>query len=263
MVKKKRPQRHEEERDEEGTAERQAEAQPAFCLCFGQLHKLFANCQSCGKVLCEKEEAEECVFCHQPLSRGHDTELVTDAFFEKAVAAKQRLLDFQEGKQASKNIIDDQTDWYELKNNLWESKEVRRQAEEEEARQESRKERDERLLQIEIDFEKGTATGKDVSRALHSEKEEVRQFLDGVGRKEQGKKDRELGHSKTHEESLQAVVRSVKEALQGKAGEDPHPRKTRQQPVVQNDDAFAVLSEFGRAMEDPGQNAQVKVRADI
>lgn len=236
--------------------------QPSFCLCFGQLHKMVTSCQSCGKVICEKEKSDDCLFCHQPLHSMDESSLVANAYFEKAIAAKQRLLDFQEGRQASKNIIDDQSDWYELKHNLWESKEVREKAEEAEARMLRAKEEQERHLTYDIDIRQGTVTGREVVASLGVEKEQVREFMSKVGEKEQQKKDREMTQSVVQELTLQTVITNLKEALQakGKQGKESKAESHPAAPprVVQNDDAFAVLSEYGKAMSLRTSDGQPK-----
>jgi hypothetical protein len=254
MVKKKAKPRQEDPKSPFGTQETDdtPDFKPSFCLCFGQLHKLVTNCQSCGKVICEKERSDDCLFCHQPLNRLEQTDLIDNPYFEKAIADKQRLLDFQDGREASKNIIDDQSDWYDLKHNLWESKEVREKADDEEARMLKQKAEQERHLTFDIDFQLGTAVGKEVVGSVGAEKEHVRAFLSKVEEQEQQKKDREITKSVEQDSTLQTVITSLKEALQAKGkqvreGKEAPPPFSHQR-VVQNDDAFAVLSEYGRAM---------------
>ena len=104
MVKIKKKQEDKKIEATENLSEESAEIKRSLCLCFARIHKLIANCQSCGKVICEKEGLPDCLFCHQPIEEEEEEDLITTAYFENAVHHKEQLLEFQASKIAKKNI---------------------------------------------------------------------------------------------------------------------------------------------------------------
>lgn len=111
-----------------------------ICSCQATLHPLINNCLSCGKIICEQENEGPCLFCGNLVFRrnksGQSTnkftyqnigeeENITDPEFKQAEELKKRLLQYDASKIAETNIIDDQTDWFEMKEDVWNSKQTK------------------------------------------------------------------------------------------------------------------------------------------
>ena len=106
------------------------------CNCQASVHPLINNCTSCGKIVCEKENIGPCLFCGnevlkrpQPGEITKNTQLFDDISqdleFKKAEDLKNRLLQYDASQIAETNVIDEQTDWFEINENVWSSKEAK------------------------------------------------------------------------------------------------------------------------------------------
>lgn len=102
------------------------------CTCQARRHKLVSNCLSCGKIVCEQEGEGPCNFCGSLVLKEGSTYagldvgaemLLTDSEVAAEAYAK-RLVDYDRNSAARTTVIDDQSDYYEIENNTWLSKEV-------------------------------------------------------------------------------------------------------------------------------------------
>jgi len=93
--------------------------------------------------VCSTEGEGPCCFCGNPVYYPHnidefeeqvalmknieeDPELIQNYF--KAVETKEKLINFDKGDIAKKNVYDGDTDWYELKNDVWQDDTIRKEA---------------------------------------------------------------------------------------------------------------------------------------
>lgn len=106
-------------------------------------HSLINNCLACGRIVCDKEGEGPCMFCANPVLKPEnineyeeqmkllkdmedDPEIMKS--YIKAVENKNKLIGFDKSDIARKNMIDEDTDWYEIKNDVWQSDEIRSHA---------------------------------------------------------------------------------------------------------------------------------------
>lgn len=115
------------------------------CFCMGTKHPIVANCSDCGRIHCLQEGEDSCIECKSHLFTKNEflKKCINDENLKKCHDHKEKLLKFQKEFYSKMNIIDDYTDWYEISNNTWISKEMRDIA----------KEKDEELEKIKDDMD--------------------------------------------------------------------------------------------------------------
>lgn len=98
----------------------------------GTKHPIVSNCENCGRIQCLQEGEIECIECNTKFTTKVDyiKSLALDANLKKSYEHKEKLLKFQKEFYSKMNIIDDYTDWYEISNNTWISKDMRDMAKE-------------------------------------------------------------------------------------------------------------------------------------
>lgn len=229
-----------------------------ICFCFGKIHKLIGNCQSCGKVICSNEGEPDCLFCHNPIFPNDESDLVSDKYFEKAISHQQKLLEFQADVGSKKNIIDDQNDWFEVKHDIWQSTEVRKMAEEKMNQKQIEEKRRKELIVYDIDMKTGKVEGKEVLSDAADEKSQVRNFLEQIDQKSGS--NLKFIENEIDDENLRNAVREIKSGLESKKKtEKPDQVKKPLSKIVQNDMCFDVLLEYERVMQqDRNQKANKK-----
>lgn len=100
-----------------------------LCNCMATEHDLIGNCLACGKIVCAIEGRGHCMFCgHMVLPKGEFPNSIPDeASFVAAFRHKDKLLGYERDNDKNK-IYDDQTDWFELADNVWLTEEDRAEA---------------------------------------------------------------------------------------------------------------------------------------
>jgi hypothetical protein len=98
-----------------------------ICFCMSSKHPLVGNCLECGRIQCLQEGDSECIVCGASLLKKDDymKQCSVDKEMKKAYLHKEKLLKFQAEFYSKMQIIDDFSDWYEISNNTWISKENR------------------------------------------------------------------------------------------------------------------------------------------
>ena len=99
-----------------------------------QAHGLINNCLGCGRVVCESEGEGPCMFCGNQVVRPENIdeqaenerlmrELENDPSLSQtyfvAIDHKSRLVKQDRDRHHARNLIDEDTDWYEIKNDVW------------------------------------------------------------------------------------------------------------------------------------------------
>ena len=126
------------------------------CECLGQKHNLVNNCTECGRIVCMQEGSGPCFFCgalvctkeeQEILARNSkksqklyeklltqaiesDTEAKTDTSagdesLQKAIAHKNRLIEYDKSGVRRTKVIDDECDYFASDTNRWLSKKER------------------------------------------------------------------------------------------------------------------------------------------
>ena len=106
------------------------------CDCQSLKHSLVNNCLSCGKIVCSQEGSGPCLFCGS-LVVTNDEQMVLDkknkksemlykklvgdsrSQYQAAIDNKNRLLEYQANSAKRTQIIDDESDYFNVDNNKW------------------------------------------------------------------------------------------------------------------------------------------------
>jgi hypothetical protein len=141
-----------------------------LCGCMAKDHRLINNCTACGKIACEQEGEGPCFFCGNPVFSPENLSRYEEEFkfqlqlesdpdlaesYFKAVDHKDKLLKWEENDVARKNVYDEDTDWYEVKQDVWATKEVRQHAIQKMAQIEEEEEIAKKVDIMNINFETG------------------------------------------------------------------------------------------------------------
>lgn len=119
-----------------------------ICNCQATEHPLFMNCLNCGKILCEIESGSECTFCG--VDTGRNSNNINSESLKKAIAHKNKLLEFERTSAQRTTVIDDQADYYSMNN--WISPEERENLRKREHEIRVSKEQDKRKVKLSFDF---------------------------------------------------------------------------------------------------------------
>jgi len=117
------------------------------CKCLAQKHMLINNCAECGRIVCAQEGAGPCIFCGNLVCSREDMEAIErdskkskklhekllaqtyeedkeeDASLQKAIAHKERLLEYDKNCTRRTKVLDDEADYFS--DNRWLSKKDR------------------------------------------------------------------------------------------------------------------------------------------
>jgi len=144
-----------------------------------QIHGLINNCLGCGRVVCEQEGEGPCCFCGNTVLKQENMDELVEAdrimkemeddpslsqTYYVAVEHKAKLLNQDRDKGSIKNKIDDDADWYEVKNDVWQDSSKRKEALQRMVHKDAEEERARNEEYMAFDF----GTGK-----VHSEKVKV------------------------------------------------------------------------------------------
>ena len=162
-----------------------------LCDCMVTRHKLINNCLACGRVVCEQEGEGPCFFCGNPVYKagnplgGQDFMTIEDAQIidaskQKALEHKNKLLAYDKNKVQGSNIIDDETDWYEITDNVWLEQKQRDYALAKMKEEDAKREEDDKGIKLAFDintnqFVEGKST-YDASKGI----EEAHAFMNEV-----------------------------------------------------------------------------------
>lgn len=157
-----------------------------------QAHKLINNCTGCGKIVCELEGEGPCSFCGNPvlkpenmdqfaeterLMREWEADSSLSQTYFVAVEHKTRLLGQDKERGAAKNLVDEDTDWYELKGDVWQSDDLRRQAVQMMIKQEEEDRFAKENVMTSFNFNKGTVEEKKITFDRSKEKALIAEMI--------------------------------------------------------------------------------------
>lgn len=114
------------------------------CQCHATKHKLINNCVNCGRIVCEQEGEGPCQTCGVKVfgrsaikGKGLQVTSSVDQEFPefqeafdlekaKAVAHKDKLLKYDKSDFMQKNVFDEQLDWYQMQDDVWQNDDARK-----------------------------------------------------------------------------------------------------------------------------------------
>lgn len=197
-----------------------------------QRHPLINNCLHCGRIVCEIEGAGPCFFCgnivvgkNSKETYEEDLEFFTkldedpilqESYF-KALENKDKLLGYEKTMDGTKNIVDDEVDWYEIKNDVWQDKTVRQEAMKRVLQHESEDPTGKTRTVFDIDKRTGKLTSTDVRVCGEQDrKDEMKRFLAKIEKFEREKRSvMGLIEQQTFEdEKVSKLVKNVKKQYQ-------------------------------------------------
>eukprot|EP00124_Ichthyophonus_hoferi_P001078 Ihof_evm18s49 gene=Ihof_evmTU18s49 len=166
-----------------------------MCDCQAQTHRLVGNCLECGRIVCEQEGAGPCMYCGK-MSIGDTTVglgsktavkkerqrlkeeaggvngLVmttqeVDPGLERALAAKDRLLQFDLQNVQRTKVIDDENDYFEV-DNRWLSQKERLERKHAERAMLEAKQKAKKSFVVTLDFTGKTVIEEDAAKDIEA-----------------------------------------------------------------------------------------------
>lgn len=256
---------------------------PKKCDCMAQAHALVNNCTGCGRVVCEYEGEGPCSFCGNPVLKPQnmDQHAETERMMREweadsslsqtyfvAIEHKTRLVNQDRERGTAKNVVDEDADWYEVKSDVWQKDEVRRQAVQMMIKQDEEDKFAKENVISSFNFNKGTIEEKKITYDRSKDKEliaammaEEQQGTEIELRMMQQETDRRL--KEKDKELLESVTAAYKEKV-----EKSEARGARNDfqihKKVENDDCY---QEFLKAIdhiqkkEKPADNEEIYDKA--
>ena len=99
-----------------------------MCYCQALIHEFFSNCTECGRIIWVVEGEGDCLFCGNYVESHTvipDIDQVDDPNYKKALENRRKLLEFDCNEIVHSGIKDQTSDWYEIENDVWQSREQR------------------------------------------------------------------------------------------------------------------------------------------
>ncbi|KRX07087.1 hypothetical protein PPERSA_05251 [Pseudocohnilembus persalinus] len=198
------------------------------CECHGMLHKLINNCINCGRIVCEQEGEGECQTCGNKIvarAIGQGIQQVQentlqmefpafdqdlDLEKQKAIQLKNTLIKRDKSDFIKNNVFDEQVDWYQIQDNVWQSKENREKAVERLIERNNKMQEIQNSHDVFFDPQTGTWTGQerqfDEKQFLESAREFQNTMTGDSGDRQKG----EVGVSNLSQQEKQVydIVRS-------------------------------------------------------
>ena len=211
------------------------------CDCQSLRHALVNNCLACGKIICVQEGSGPCLFCGNLVVTNEEQsvldkknkksemlykKLVGDSRsqYQAAVDNKNRLLDYQANSAKRTQIIDDESDYFNVDTNKWLTPEQREamRRKKEELQQEKHKSRLDRKITFDFAGRKVVEEEDQSEYNMNDDKEMMKLF-------------------KNDAFSVEAEIKRRSEA-----GDIVNPNITRSRPMY--DEVAGGLGSGGRGM---------------
>lgn len=236
------------------------------CNCMAQRHKLINNCLSCGRIVCELEGEGPCFFCGN-LVVGKNSQKVYEEDLEfftqldsdeslmksyfKAMENRDKLLQFEKQRVAQKNIIDEEADLYEIKDDVWQDSVVREEASKRIQKREGEQDVEEERIVVEFDAKTKKFVDRKVKVRTDREKRaEIQEFMAKIERFEREKREGEglIEEARLESEEVRKVVNAVKKNYRAQAkGLDRRERVIEKRPwekKLQHEDDYENFDEM-------------------
>mmetsp|Transcript_3649 Transcript_3649/g.7836 ORF Transcript_3649/g.7836 Transcript_3649/m.7836 type:complete len:507 (-) Transcript_3649:30-1550(-) len=211
-----------------------------LCYCMATEHDLIGNCLACGKIVCAIEGRGHCMFCgHLVLPKGEFPNSIPDeASFVAAFRHKDRLLGYERDNDKNK-IYDDQTDWFELADNVWLTEEDRAEARALAQDHVKLLQAEQLNYRVDFDIESGQTTHSDAAAYIESTSKEERKeastkFLSGAA-------SRTLKPSESLADYALHVYTQVMGQIKSSLSEERKVPKEERFSKLQHDDPYAEV----------------------
>ena len=153
------------------------------CECLAQKHSLINNCTECGRIVCKQEGSGLCFFCgalvctkeeQEILARnskkshklyekllkqaiegdtaGQTVKSLADESLQKAIAHKNRLIEYDKSGVRRTKVIDDECDYFASDTNRWLSKKERDALKKKEEELREKRYGSRRQMKVTLDF---------------------------------------------------------------------------------------------------------------
>lgn len=153
------------------------------CECLGQKHSLVNNCTECGRIVCMQEGSGPCFFCGALVCTREEQEILArnskksqklyqklltqtiegdtgvktessaaDEGLQKAIAHKNRLIEYDKSGVRRTKVIDDECDYFASDTNRWLSKQERDALRKKEDELREKRHGSRRQMKITLDF---------------------------------------------------------------------------------------------------------------
>ncbi len=231
-----------------------------------KIHKLINNCMSCGKIVCQKEGEGPCTFCgnfvyskhgdknkqsQQQYKKEMEGDFALYKEYTEAMNFKEKLLDYDKSQIASKNIIDEETDWYEIQQDVWQNKKIRDMALAKVQQLEAEEDEAKKYIGYDVNFKTGEV--KELKKTLDykAKKNEARNYIIDEEEQER-KKNRNLimSQKQTNNIAEQKVLNGIKNQLdRAYHPSESHRTRKHKNPrknVIQHDDVFENLVKYDK-----------------
>lgn len=99
-----------------------------MCHCQALIHNLLTNCSGCGRIICTEEGEGECLFCGNFVESDtilSSLDKTEDPTYRKALENIKKMIEIDSSEILHAGIKDQTSDWYEIENDVWQSKEHR------------------------------------------------------------------------------------------------------------------------------------------
>lgn len=256
------------------------------CLCMARVHNLVNNCVNCGRIICEQEGEGPCLFCGNPVYSSKSEQMLAEdeemqAKFEqdfdylesylKAVDNKEKLLNYERESIASKNIIDQETDWYEIKNDVWQSDKARKQATHK-IHEEARLEQEAKSkIVYDVNIATGEVMGKESFVDYGATKKEAQQYLKQEEDAMKRKSNLQVEANKIDDEKMREVLSGLNfsHAEKMKKKDDGHGKQKHEvavknlAKVIQHDDVYDKFLDFHKQYKSLEVQENTNVDEDL
>lgn len=149
------------------------------CECLGQKHSLVNNCTECGRIVCNQEGSGPCYFCGALVCSREEKEILArnskksmklldklmsqniednkengreNSGLEKAIAHKEKLLEYDKSSARRTKVIDDESDYFASDANRWLTKKEREALRKKEEKLREKRFASQREMKVTLDF---------------------------------------------------------------------------------------------------------------
>lgn len=233
------------------------------CACQGQLHGVIENCLHCGRITCKNEGPGPCFFCGNTVPTENLEKQEQDfpemESFQKykndllrAELHKEKLLQYDQEIAKNKNIFDEQADWYNIAEDIWQTKDIRKKAIDNMLQEKKEIEEDESKIHLQFEsFEKGFTERKvefDYSKSKAQAQNFVQNEEETEGSKVKKRKESVEGDTKLDTQGQQIYDQIKSDYIQKVSKEVPANKVTAHNKYIDHDDEYSKeFQEFIKA----------------
>lgn len=128
-----------------------------MCDCQGRAHQFVGSCMNCGRVVCAAEKVGPCLFCGDRVHAADHVpeDLLLIPSFAEALRRRNVLLGNDRASGSVSQIVDDETDYFQVQSSAWKSDEEKMKLREKTERQAREAEMARKFRYVSIDLSTG------------------------------------------------------------------------------------------------------------